>query len=81
MYQIKYSLINSEQSMRHKIKIIIKHKDRVEDESKKFPRLVLEEDPVQNNSVLKCWHWPSRLAQGMLPNPKSKSSDQDQQST
>ena len=29
----------------------------------------------------KCWHWPSPFAYGMLPNPKSNSSDQAQQST
>ena len=29
----------------------------------------------------KCWYWPSPFAYGMLPNPKSKSSNQGQQST
>ena len=31
-YQMKYSFINSQQNIRYKIKIKIKHKDRVTDE-------------------------------------------------
>ena len=38
--------------------------------------LASDEGSIQDSSVSKFWHWPSSLAQGRLPNSKSKSSDQ-----
>ena len=56
MWQMNYSLANSDQSIIHKIKIIIKHKDRVADKSKKILRLVSDEGILHNSSVSECWH-------------------------
>ena len=52
MYQMKYSLIDIEQSFRHKIKITIRHEDRVAEEFKQIPRLASDEGSAKKMLAL-----------------------------